>query len=96
MARVAGVVAGSVRALTSRMVWRAGLVPVAELAQRLRAGERFAGMVMLFGWPRPAAGSKALTVIGSVLAGGGCIDDVDLLRSVALPELFDEVRALRR
>jgi hypothetical protein len=39
------------------------------------------------------SGAKALTVIGSVLAGGDCIDDVDVLRAGATPQLFDQVRA---
>jgi len=74
-------------------VSHAGLVPVDELAQRLRVGERIDEAVMLTGTAGANGGAKALTVIGSVLAGGDCIDDVDLLRSGALPELFDGVRA---
>ena len=75
------------------LVSHAGLVPVAELAQRLRVGERIDEAVTLTGTAGANSGAKALTVIGSVLAGGDCIDDVDLLRSGALPELFDGVRA---
>ena len=75
------------------LVSHAGLVPVAELAQRLRVGERIDAAVTLTGTAGANSGAKALTVIGSVLAGGDCIDDVDLLRSGALPELFDRVRA---
>ena len=75
------------------LVSHAGLVPVAELAQRLRVGERIDETVTLAGAVGANSGAKALTVIGSVLAGGDCIDDVDLLRSGALPELFDGVRA---
>ena len=75
------------------LVSHAGLVPVAELAQRLRVGERIDQTVTLTGSAGANSGAKALTVIGSVLAGGDCIDDVDLLRSGALPEIFDGVRA---
>ena len=75
------------------LVSHAGLVPVAELAQRLRVGERIDETVTLAGSVGANSGAKALTLIGSVLAGGDCIDDVDLLRSGALPELFDGVRA---
>ena len=75
------------------LVSHAGLVPVAELAQRLRVGERIDAAVTLAGSAGANSGAKALTVIGSVLAGGDCIDDVDVLRSGALPELFDGVRA---
>ena len=31
--------------------------------------------------------------IGGMQAGGDCIDDCDVLRSAALPEIFDQVRA---
>ena len=75
------------------LVSHAGLVPVAELAQRLRVAERIDETVTVAGSVGANGGAKALTVIGAVLAGGHCIDDVDLLRSGALPELFDRVRA---
>src|SRR5512142_1842301 len=78
------------------LVSHAGLVPVAELAQRLQVGERIDAAVTLAGSVGANSGAKALTLIGSVLAGGDCIDDVDLLRSGALPELFDGVRARPR
>src|SRR5512135_1127489 len=75
------------------LVSHAGLVPVAELAQRLQVGERIDATVTVAGSVGANSGPKALTLIGSVLAGGDCIDDVNLLRSGALPELFDGVRA---
>src|SRR5512135_250890 len=75
------------------LVSHAGLVPVAELAQRLQVGERIDAAVTVAGSVGANSGAKALTLIGSVLAGGDCIDDVNLLRSGALPELFDGVRA---
>ena len=63
--------------------WRSGCGSVSGSTQT----------VTLAGSVGANSGAKALTVIGSVLAGGDCIDDVDLLRSGALPELFDGVRA---
>src|SRR5680860_809702 len=38
-------------------------------------------------------GAKAVTVVGAMLAGGDSIDDVDVLRAGAAPELFDDTRA---
>jgi hypothetical protein len=38
-------------------------------------------------------GTKAMTVIGAMLAGGDSISDVDVLRALAGPELFDQGRA---
>src|SRR5512132_3052041 len=70
----------------------AGLLPAAALAQRLDV----AGLVdERLSLPRHGAnsGTKALTVIGSMLAGGDSIDDTGLLRAGALPELFDLTRA---
>ncbi len=39
------------------------------------------------------SGTKALTVIGSMLTGGDSIDDVAVLRAGAAVELFDATRA---
>ena len=76
------------------LVSHAGLVAVAELAQRLRVGEPIDAAVTMAGSAGANSGAKALTVIGSVLVGGDCIDDVDLLRSGAQPELFDRARPI--
>jgi len=70
----------------------AGLLPAAALAQRLGV----AGLVdQRLRLVRHGAnsGTKALTVIGSMLAGGDSVDDTDLLRAGALPQLFDQGRA---
>lgn len=70
----------------------AGLLPAAALAQRLDV----AGLVddrLTLARHGANSGVKALTVIGSMLAGGDSIDDVGLLRSGALPALFDLSRA---
>ena len=39
------------------------------------------------------SGTKALSVVGAMLAGGDSIDDIALLRAGAMPELFDQTRA---
>jgi hypothetical protein len=76
------------------LVPAAGLLAPALYAQRLGLGEVIDARVDLGGRPGAANGAaKALTVIGGMLAGGDSIDDCDVLRSAALPELFDQVRA---
>jgi hypothetical protein len=70
----------------------AGLLPAAALAQRLDV----AGLVdqrLTLARHGANSGTKALTVIGSMLAGGDSIDDTAVLRSGALPRLFDLTRA---
>lgn len=76
----------------SNLVPCAGLLPAAALAQRLG----LAGLVderLVLARHGANSGTKALTVIGSMLAGGDSIDDTDLLRAGALPQLFDMTRA---
>lgn len=75
------------------LVPNAGLVAPALLAQRLGVAELVDATVTLQGPAAANSGVKALTVIGSALAGGDCIDDVAVLRSGAAPQLFDQVRA---
>jgi DDE family transposase len=70
-----------------------GLTVAALLAQKLGVGELVDEHVTLSGEGAANCGAKALTVVGSALAGGDCIDDVDVLRAGAAPELFDGVRA---
>lgn len=77
------------------LVPNAGLVVPAALAQKLGIAELVDERVRL---PDGAAGkassgAKALTVIGSMLAGGDSIDDCDVLRAGAAAELFDDTRA---
>lgn len=70
----------------------AGLLPAAALAQRID----LAGLVdqrVRLATEAANSGTKALTVIGSILAGGDSIDDTDLLRAGASRQLFDQVRA---
>lgn len=70
-----------------------GLAVAGVLAQKLGVGELVDEHVTLAGEGSANGGAKALTVIGSALAGGDCIDDVDVLRAGATPQLFDGVRA---
>jgi hypothetical protein len=70
----------------------AGLLPAAVLAQRIDV----AGLVderLTLAWHGANGGTKAMTVIGSMLAGGDSIDDTALVRAGALPDLFDLSRA---
>src|SRR6266508_4680829 len=70
----------------------AGLLPAAALAQRLDVAGLVDERLTLVGHGANS-GTKAMTVIGSMLAGGDSIDDTDLLRAGALPQLFDQGRA---
>lgn len=77
------------------LVPNAGLQVPAALAQKLGVAELVDERVKL---PKGVAGransgTKAMTVIGAMLAGGDSIDDVDVLRAGAAPELFDQIRA---
>ncbi|MDP9397636.1 MAG: IS1380 family transposase [Actinomycetota bacterium] len=76
----------------ANLVPNAGLLPAAELAERLGLAELIDSRVRL---ARHGAnsGAKALTVLGSMLAGGDSIDDVGVLRAGAAAELFDATRA---
>ena len=70
----------------------AGLLPAAVLAQRIDV----AGLVderVTLARHGANSGTKAMTVIGSMLAGGDSIDDAALLRAETLPDLFDLSRA---
>ncbi len=76
----------------TNLVPNAGLLPAAVLAERIGLAELVDSRLLL---ARHGAnsGSKALTVVGSMLAGGDSIDDVAVLRAGAAPELFDATRA---
>ena len=76
----------------TNLVPNAGLLPAAVLAQRIGLGGLVDERLQL---AREGAnsGAKALTVIGSMLAGGDSIDDTALLRAGAAAELFDDERA---
>lgn len=77
------------------LVPNAGLVAPAALAQKLGVAELVDEHVRL---PEDAVGgancgTKAMTVIGTMLAGGSFIDDVAVLRAGAAAEIFDDTRA---
>jgi hypothetical protein len=77
------------------LVPHAGLVVPAALAQKLGVAELVDEHVRLpdDAVGRANCGTKAMTVIGAMLAGGDSIDDVDVLRAGAAGELFDDIRA---
>ena len=65
-----------------RLVANAGLLLPVTLAHHLGLGELAEHHVDLGDAPgRANAGDKFLTLVASALAGGGCIDDADLLRA---------------
>ena len=74
------------------LVPNAGLLPAAALAQRIGLAEVVDKRLRL-AEHGANSGAKALTVIGSMLAGGDSIDDTALLRAGAAGELFDRTRA---
>src|SRR3954453_20889981 len=74
------------------LVPSAGLLPAAALAQRLGV-ERLVDDRLTLAGHGHASGTKALTVLGTMLAGGDCIRDVGVLRTGATEEVFDGVRA---
>jgi len=77
------------------MVPNAGLLPAAVLAQQLDLAALVDRRLHL---ARHGAngGAKALLVIGSMLAGGGSIDDVAVLRADAASSLSTALERRRR
>lgn len=76
----------------TNLVPNAGLLPAAALAQRLD----LSGLVdrrLRLAQQGANSGVKALTVIGSMLAGGNSIDDTAVLRAGAAGAVFDATRA---
>jgi len=72
----------------TNLVPNAGLLPAAVLAERLDV----AGLVdrrLRLARHGANSGAKALSVVGSILAGGDSIDDVAVLRAGAAGSLFD-------
>jgi hypothetical protein len=76
----------------TNLVPNAWLLPAAILAQRLDLGGLVESRLHLASHGANS-GAKALTVIGSMLAGGDSIDDVAVLRAGAAASLFDGTRA---
>ena len=76
----------------ANLVPNAGLVTAASLAQRIGLGDLVDQRLRL-ATEGANSGAKALTVVGSMLAGGDSIDDTGLLRAGAAGDLFDDTRA---
>ncbi len=76
----------------TNLVPNAGLLPAVVLAQRIDLGGLFDRRLRL-ATHGANSGAKALSVIGSMLAGGDSIDDVAVLRAGAAGSLFDGTRA---
>jgi hypothetical protein len=76
----------------ANLVPSAGLLVAALLAQRIGLAELVDQRLRL-ACHGANGGTKALTVIGPMLAGGDSIDDTDLLRAGATGALFDATRA---
>ena len=78
--------------IETNLIPNAGRLPAAMLAQRIDLLGLFDERLQLA--ERDASsGSKALTVIGSILAGGDSIDDTAVLRAGAVGSLFDDTRS---
>ncbi len=76
----------------ANLVPNAGLLPAAVLAERLGLAELVDRRLHL-AKHGANSGTKALSVVGSMLAGGDSIDDVAVLRAGAASWLFDTTRA---
>jgi len=67
----------------------AGLVPALRLAESAGLYGLLDGLTV----PVSNPAAKTTSVVGGMLAGADCIDDLDLLRHGAMPRLFGGVRA---
>jgi hypothetical protein len=76
----------------TNLVPNAGLVTAAALVQRIGLADLVDQRLRLAA-EGANSGAKALTVVGSMLAGGDSIDDTALLRAGAADGLFDDTRA---
>ena len=75
------------------LVSRAGLVPVMALAQRAGLGGLVAGHVRIGRACGVNAQVKVPGIVAGMIAGADSIDDLDVLRHGAMPDLFADVRA---
>jgi hypothetical protein len=75
------------------LVSRAGLVPVMALAQRAGLADLVAARVRPGGPCGVNADLKIPGLVAGMAAGADSIDDMDLLRHGAMPELFGGIRA---
>jgi DDE family transposase len=71
----------------------AGLVPVMRLADRVGLDRVASELVRVPGSAGAHAGAKVSSIVAGMVAGADSIDDLDIIRHGALPELFDGGRA---
>jgi len=72
------------------LIGSAGLIPVMRLAERAGLHDLLHGHLTV---ASPNAPVKAASVIGGMLAGADCIDDLDVLRHGGMGKVFSRVRA---
>ncbi len=72
------------------LVSAAGLFPALRLAESAGLHDLL-GARLSVGSPNPVA--KSVSVVGGMLAGADCIDDLDLLRRGGMGRIFGGVRA---
>ena len=77
----------------ANLVSRVGLVPVMGLAERAGLIGLVRGHVTMAAASGVNAEVKAGCLVAGMAAGGDSIDDMDVLRHGAMPDLFDGVRA---
>src|SRR5262250_1279134 len=77
----------------ANLVSRAGLVPVMGLAERAGLIGLVRGHVTMAAASGVNAEVKAGCLVAGMAAGGDSIDDMDVLRHGAMPDLFGDVRA---
>src|ERR1700722_6280457 len=75
------------------LVSQAGLVPVMALAQRAGLGDLVAGHVRIARACGVNAAVKVPGIVAGMICGADSIDDLDVLRHGAMPDLFAGVRA---
>lgn len=80
-----------------RLVSCAGLVPLMELAEQAGLSDLVAQRVVIKTSPVASAGvnpaGKVTSIIAGMAAGADSIDDLDLIRSGGMKQLFDQVYA---
>ena len=75
------------------LVSHGGLLTAGVLAERIGLWTLVASTLTVPGPTGVNSAAKVATVLGGMLSGADSIDDLDVLRSGASPELFDDVRA---
>jgi Transposase DDE domain group 1 len=87
--------AGAARATFDdpNLVSCAGLVPAMELAESCDLHGIVSEHVRICGHKGANAAGKVASIVGGMLTGADCIDDLDVLRQGGMPSLFDGVYA---